>query len=44
MTLLKSAVIGALASVIFFLLFGIPTALISNSFYTRMLPVSALRS
>lgn len=38
----KSAIIGAIASVIFFLLFGIPTALIPNSIYTRMLPASAL--
>jgi hypothetical protein len=38
----KSALIGVAASVLLFLVFGIPTDLVPNRFYTRMLPASIL--
>jgi len=36
----KSALIGASASILLFLLFGIPTDLVPNSYYARMIPAS----
>lgn len=39
---IKSALVGAAASILLFLIFGIPTDLVPNSYYTRMLPASPL--
>lgn len=38
----KFILIGAISSIIIFILFGIPTDIIPNDFFTRMIPVSNL--
>ena len=39
---IKFLIIGAVSSILIFLLFGIPTATIPTRFYTRMLPATKL--